>query len=169
MHKEKQKPLRQAPYLLPTLLDRLIDDEPHEKWELPQNYAVNQSRMREILQRDLSWLLNTTNLGSEVDRAETPELASSVLNYGVPPFSGKYILDRNWGRVEQIIRQVLLDFEPRLLPDTVSVTPLAEKDSDANYNVLSFQISGLVYMQPYPMEFLVQSSLDLETNRLSFS
>ena len=34
------------------------------------------------------------------------------------------------------------------------------------YNVLTFEISGHIQMQPYPMEFTVQSNVDLETNRI---
>lgn len=39
--------------------------------------------MREILQRDLTYLLNTTNREDEIDRTRYPEAASSTINYGV--------------------------------------------------------------------------------------
>lgn len=153
--------------LLPTLLDRLVDNAPHEKTESPDAYAVSPGQMREIVQRDLSWLLNTTNLEDEIDREAMPLVASSVLNYGVPAFAGRFVDERNWQEVERIVRRAVLEFEPRLLPETLEVVPLSN-DHSSSYNVLRFEIRGLVHMQPYPMEFLVQSSLDLETSRLSF-
>ena len=32
---------------------------------------------------------------------------------------------------------------------------------------LSFRFSGLIHMDPYPMAFTAQSSLDLETGRMN--
>jgi type VI secretion system protein ImpF len=160
---------RPSPHLLPTLLDRLIDNHPQSKVEAPQEYAVSSSHMKEIVQRDLSWLLNTTNLIDELSQVDMPLVNSSVLNYGVPPFAGRFMTERNWHDIEKIIRQAVTDFEPRLLPETLQVVPIGDQEKETSYNVLWFEIRGLVHMQPYPMEFLVQSSLDLETNRLTFS
>jgi len=168
-HKPPTPPGRRpSALLLPTLLDRLVDHAPRERHETPESYAVSPAHMREIVQRDLAWLLNTTNLEDEIDREAMPHVAASVLNYGVPPFAGKYMMERNWQDIERIIRQAVIDFEPRLIPETLEVIPAGNSDGDASYNVLLFEIHGWVHMQPYPMEFLVQSSLDLETSRLSF-
>lgn len=153
--------------LLPTLLDRLVDNAPHQQTESPDAYAVSPSQMREIVQRDLSWLLNTTSLEDEIDREAMPWVASSVLNYGVPAFAGRFVAERNWQEVERIVRRAVMAFEPRLLPETLEVVPMVDEHA-SSHNVLRFEIRGLVHMQPYPMEFLVQSSLDLETSRLSF-
>lgn len=166
----KSSPTRRAinTYLLPTLLDRLVDDEPRQQTETPESYAVSPERMRAIVQRDLVWLLNTTNLADEIDASLYPQAATSVLNYGVPPFAGGFISERNWNEIERIVRHAILTFEPRFLGESLQIIPLADVSSDQNYNVLSFEIRGLVHMQPYPMAFLVQSSLDLETRRLVF-
>lgn len=155
-------------YLLPTLLDRLVDDEPSKKTEAPEAYAVSPERMRAIVQRDLVWLLNTTSLDDEIDAALYPQVVSSVVNYGVPPFAGTFIAQRNWGEIERIVRRAITTFEPRFLSDSLRIVPLIDASSDQNYNVLSFEIRGLIHMQPYPMEFMVQSTLDLETRRLAF-
>jgi type VI secretion system protein ImpF len=124
--------------------------------------------MRAIVQRDLLWLLNTTSLEDEIDAALYPQVISSVVNYGVPPFAGTFIAQRNWAEIERIVRRVIETFEPRFLPQNLQITPLVDASSDQHYNVLSFEIRGLIHMQPYPMEFIVQSSFDLETRRLIF-
>jgi type VI secretion system protein ImpF len=154
--------------LLPTLLDRLVDNAPTTGIEVPEHYAMSASQMREVVQRDLSWLLNTTSLEDEINRALYPEAAASVINYGVPPFAGTFMGTRRWEEVDRIIRRAILDFEPRLLPESLQIVPLTPPGGEHQYNVLLFEIRGLVYMRPYPAEFMVQSSLDLETSRLQF-
>jgi type VI secretion system protein ImpF len=46
------------------------------------------------------------------------------------------------------------------------VRPLSKEHDSANYNVLTFEIAGHILMQPYPIEFLVQSAVDLENSRI---
>lgn len=165
---EEHAPIQAKTHLLPTLLDRLLDDNPSAKTELPKDYAVTQKRMREIVQRDLAWLLNTTSLEDEINRVLYPAAASSVVNYGVPAFAGSYVSERSWADIELIIRRAIHDFEPRLDSKRLRVVPLVEAGSGPLYNILYFEIRGVLHMQPYPVEFMVQSSLDLETSRLTF-
>lgn len=154
--------------LLPTLLDRLLDDAPGEQTEAPEDYAVSPRRMREIVQRDLSWLLNTTSLEDEIDRKAMPLAALSVINYGVPPLAGSYLSQRQWAEIELVVRRAITEFEPRILPETLAVVPLEDPRGDPHYNVVQFEIRGMVHMQPYPTEFMVRSSLDLESRRVVF-
>jgi type VI secretion system protein ImpF len=62
-----RSPRRADSHFLPTLLDRLRDDAPHRRTEAPGEYAVTRSQLRDIVQRDLAYLLNTTNLGNQID------------------------------------------------------------------------------------------------------
>lgn len=162
-------PRRASTYLLPTLLDRLRDDEPQQHTEAPDAYAVTRAQMRDILQRDLAFLLNTTSIEDQIDRARYPKAAASTVNFGVPPLAGAYIASRKWTQIEQTIRRAILDFEPRLIPATLAVTPRVKDPGDNHYNVLLFEIRGLIHMDPYPLELLVQSSIDLETSRMHVS
>jgi len=155
--------------LLPTLFDRLRDDAPSRESESPSEYTVTPSRMREIVQRDLTFLLNTTNAEDLIDRDRYPEAAASSINFGVPPLAGSYLSERKWEDIERIIRRALKDYEPRLLPETVIVLPLVKEDAQAQYNVLLFEIRALIDLKPYPLEFTVQSSVDLETSRMSIT
>lgn len=72
-----------------------------------------------------------------------------------------------WADIETIIKQAITDLEPRLVPDSPSVAPLPDMDGKVQYNALAFEVRGLICMDPYSMEFLVQSSLDLETSRFN--
>lgn len=152
---------------LPTLFDRLCDDAPSESVEAPEVYASSRAQMRHIIQRDLALLLNTTDQSDLVDRTRFPEAAQSTINFGVPALAGGYLSEKKWADIEAMIRRAILCFEPRLLPETLIVRPLQKEQASAHYNVLTFEISGHIQMQPYPLEFTVQSQVDLETNRIA--
>lgn len=151
---------------LPTLFDRLCNDAPGEEVEAPEAYASDRSRMREIVQRDLELLLNTTDQSDLLDAERHAEACRSTINYGVPALAGGYLSEKKWADIEAMIRHAILTFEPRLMPQTLVVRPLIKEHTAAHYNVLTFEISGHIHMQPYPLEFMVQSNVDLETSRI---
>ena len=162
-------PRRANSHLLPTLLDRLRDDAPHRQSEAPEEYTVTRKQMRDIVQRDLAYLLNTTSIEDRIDRARHPQAAASTVNFGVPPLAGTFVASRQWNDVEHIISRAIGDFEPRLIPDSLVVSPRTNADANSageHHNVLAFEVRGLIHMDPYPLEFMVQSSLDLETSEI---
>ncbi|MDR5741425.1 type VI secretion system baseplate subunit TssE [Caballeronia sp. LZ019] len=153
-------------HLMPALIDRLRDDAPHRRTEAPGEYAVTRAQLREIIQRDLSYLLNATNLGSEIDAGRYPLVAASTVNFGVPPLAGAFMASRKWSDIEQTIKDAIFAFEPRLVPNSLQVVPCSEGDRHGRHNEVAFEIRGMIDVEPYPLEFLVQSSLDLESSRL---
>lgn len=152
--------------LLPTLFDRLRDEAPSRSSESPSDYAATPGQMREIIQRDLGFLLNTTNAEDLIDRARFPEAAASTVNFGVPPLAGSYLSEHRWADIERIIRRAIADHEPRLRADSVTVRPLAREGASDPYNVLLFEIRALIDLRPYPLALMVQSAVDLETGRM---
>ena len=154
--------------LLPTLFDRLRDEAPSRTSESPSDYTVTPAQMRDIVQRDLAHLLNTTNAEDLIDRTRHADAASSTINFGVPPLAGSYLSERKWVDIERIIRRAIQDYEPRLIPETVTVVPLMKEGGAAEeYNVLLFEIRAMINLRPYPLELTVQSAVDLETDRMS--
>ncbi|TKC89373.1 type VI secretion system baseplate subunit TssE [Trinickia terrae] len=151
---------------LPSLLDRLMDDEPQRKSERPDAYAPDHEGMRRIVQRDLSLLLNTTNLDDEIDMSSYPAAAASAVNYGIPALSGSYLTDRNWESIEKLIRLAITRFEPRLIPESLRIRPINSKEP-MRYNKLMFEIQGLMQWSPYPLEFRIQSLFDVEMNKVT--
>ena len=103
-----------ASRLNPTLFDKLVADLEIEGLREPENdrrgaaastsamrfYTVprierfNEAALRSTVRRELSWLLNTTNLGAVQDLTPYPEVRTSVLNYGVPDLAGKALTKR---------------------------------------------------------------------------
>lgn len=153
---------------LPTLLERLCDDEPSQSSESPEAYVVGKGELKRIIQRDLMYLLNTINQDDLIDAQRWPHVAMSTANYGVQAFAGGHVASKRWEDVEQIICQAIWLFEPRIVAHTLQVRPVLQQGGFANYNVLSFEITGHIHMQPYPLEFTVQSSFDMESSRFNF-
>ncbi|MBX5230608.1 type VI secretion system baseplate subunit TssE [Rhizobium sp. NLR9b] len=143
----------------PSLLDRLTDDEPRAVFEPPHSYSFSLSQIRALILRDLSWLLNTTQLAATIDLKSYPHVAASTLNYGVCPLGGHIIDGPDTAALGQEIAASLRRFEPRLLADSVSVTILKDADSIGS---LGFKIEAHFWAQPVPLRIVVRTDLDPE-------
>ena len=77
-----------AERLQPSLLDRLTDESPTELKERREDRVIDLRQLRDIIQRDLSWLLNTADAGQLVDENLYPNVSRSVLIVGIAHFSG---------------------------------------------------------------------------------
>ncbi|WMD20259.1 type VI secretion system baseplate subunit TssE [Achromobacter seleniivolatilans] len=151
---------------LPSLFDRLRDNEPRSKHERPDAYSPNAAGMQRLIQRDLALLLNTCNLGAALDTARYPQAARSAVNYGLPPLSGTLRASHSPATIEKLVRDTIVTFEPRLIPETLSVRVLPQSRR-GTYNVIQLEIKALMHWSPYPLEFLVQSRYDLESSHAS--
>jgi type VI secretion system protein ImpF len=161
----KAAPRRADARLLPTLIDRLRDDAPQRKHEALGEYTVSRAQLREIIQRDLAYLLNCTSAEAHLDCVRYPEAAASTVNFGVPSLAGAYIATHRRDEIERAILRAIRVFEPRLIADSLSVV-LSDRGGEPRFNSLMFEIRGMIRMDPYPLEFMVQSTLDLESSRL---
>jgi type VI secretion system protein ImpF len=149
--------------LQPALLDRLLDDAPAVQQEAPEAKAISRNRLRDIVLRDLGWLFNASCALTDIDERRFPHARRSVLNFGMPCLSGKLVSRIELYDLEQALRQAILDFEPRILVGTLVVTGRRLADELAHHNVLQFEIAAELWSQPYPIELLLRTDVDLET------
>ncbi len=149
--------------LQPALLDRLTDDEPDQRQEALQNAVVSKGRLKRMVLRDLVWLLNTTAYHTNDQLDQYPEVRRSVVNFGIPVLSGKNFSGVDWRDLERQIHEAILIFEPRILPESLSVKAFAPSDPLGHHNLLQFELHGELWSMPYPIELLLRSELDLET------
>jgi len=154
--------------LQPSLLDRLTDDEPGKRQETGEKQTISMRRLRQAVLRDLAWLLNTTNLAASDDLEAYPEVERSVLNYGFAELSGHLVAGMDIARLERLLRKAVQDFEPRILPNTVRVRTLENKNGD-NHNRLMFEIEGKLWATPAPTHLLVRTQIDLEEGNVTVS
>ena len=152
--------------LQPSLLDRLTDDDPDHTVEPMQAATMSRARLRRAVLRDLAWLFNTTNLETEIGFEGHPHARASTINYGVASIAGTKLSDIDFGDIDHALRDAIVAFEPRLLPDTVQVKSIATEDLLAQHNTLAFEVRAKLWSVPYPLELLLRSKLDLETGEV---
>lgn len=152
--------------LQPSLLDRLTDEEPDKKQEPRERRALTFTQLRQAVKRDLGWLLNTTNLATvEENLGDYPYVARSVLNYGIPDLTGRAVSGVRVDEIQRLLRQAILDFEPRILKNSLKVRVVIQSE-EMSKNAVRFEIDGELWAEPVPLHLLLQSELDFETGHV---
>jgi type VI secretion system protein ImpF len=154
--------------LQPSLLDRLTDHEPGKSQEAREQRVFSLSRLREAVLRDLTWLLNTTHLQAGEDLEPYPEVARSVLNYGIPDLSGISVSGTDVPGLERALRQAISEFEPRILRDSLRVR-LEINEAQMSRNAMTFLIEGELWAEPVPLRLYLKSEIDLDTGEATVS
>jgi len=147
--------------LQPSLLDRLCDDESANTQESREQRVLSIRRLRQSVLRDIAWLLNAVSLESVQSLDKYPEAAKSVINFGIPDLSGHNLSHNDIGLIEKRIRKAILNFEPRILPNTLNIKVIST--DSYNHNAMNFDIEGDLWMQPVPLRLYLKTQLDLET------
>ena len=156
-HIDKNKKLR------PSILDRLLDDEPHNQVELDTGREQKLVQLRNSVRRDLETLLNTRYRVVEPPE-EFEQLELSLLNYGLPDLATVNTL--NMKKKNEFIfdlEKLLRDFEPRF--KTVKVN--FKKNKDKNDRTLRFSIDATLYADPFPEIVVFDSVLEPVTRTVN--
>ena len=148
--------------LQPSLLDRLTDLAPAQKRDGPDQQSLTGAQLRQAVLRDLSALLNTTNLSTIQDLSGTPLAAKSTLNYGIPGFAGLIESDARANALERELADAIRAYEPRIRPDTLRVRARGSREDDSN-PALVFEISGELWAQPVPLQLFLETAIEVET------
>jgi type VI secretion system protein ImpF len=135
--------------------------------------VVSAEVLREAVRRDIEALFNTERFeatplltASEADLIgddppsldDFPEVRRSVVNYGVPSFSGRSARDFDREELAREIRSVLAAFEPRLKENATKVTV---NNGDKNVG-LSIEIDAVLMMSPSPERLRLRTMIDLD-------
>ncbi|MBP4052050.1 type VI secretion system baseplate subunit TssE [Chromobacterium violaceum] len=145
--------------ILPSVLDRLLDDEPGQShiesislFELPQ--------FKRALARDLEALLNTRLMPLDELMESFPQARDSLLTFGIPDLSGISLLnpdDRELLR-EQLRRSIELH-EPRL--SRVRVNLDAPREMERH---LRFRVDAVLKVHPHRPPVTFDATLQLSSN-----
>jgi type VI secretion system protein ImpF len=151
--------------LRPSLLDRLTDLHPEQTRETTVDVCVNEAQLREQVRRDLSWLFNTTRLAAGTDLAPYPQVQTSILNYGIVDLTGHLLSSISGEDLESSVRAALLNFEPRLLPESLQVLAKVAKNP-SGAAALVVEVRGDLHSEPLPLALYVRTEIDVETGRV---
>lgn len=160
--------LSQKERLQLSLLDRLSDDEPSKKSESREKRVISVSRLKELVQRDLAWLLNTVAASTNIDLDAYPEVQKSTLNYGILDLSGVNAASLNAKNIERELVKCIKHYEPRIIPRTLKIKVILASE-EMSGNTLSFEISGDLWAQPLPLQLFLKTDVDIENGNISMS
>lgn len=131
--------------------------------------------LREAVRRDIEMLFNierfeaayllsdremtaTTTPGDLL--ADYPEVRRSVVNYGVPSFSGRHGSDFDPDALARELTEVLRLFEPRLQRDSIKV-----KVTTSDKTGLRIGIDAILMLSPIPERLRLSTMIDLDNGR----
>jgi len=144
--------------ITPSVLDRLIDNEPGLSSEPVTSRYKSLSQLKQSVRRDLEWLLNTRQEITYV-APDLKELTNSVATYGLKDFSASNVKSpKDQNRLRQAIEAAVKTFEPRL--DHVVVQLEQMRDGE---RVLRFRISARLRVEPQPEPVTFDTMLQLGT------
>lgn len=115
--------------------------------------------LRDTVQREIGWILNTTQLSAALDLDGFEQVETSVLNFGVPDLAGKAISHRILLGRARSIRQSLRTFEPRLDETTLSVEPIEEVERE---NAITFLIEADIRSAVNPVPVRLKTDVEAD-------
>ena len=98
-------------------------------------------------------------------------VARSVFNYGMPDPAGHVMSDKTNNEIEEQLREAIIRFEPRILPNSLEVRALTEEEMKSQAdtpNAVGFEINGDLWAAPLPEPFRVKTQIDLESGDCVF-
>ena len=118
-------------------------------------------------ERHESWLITTDAERQRVERpgdiiAEFPHVRRSVVNFGVPAFSGRRAVDFDPDKLSREITEVVATFEPRFKRDTIRVTVDASQATG-----LRVTVEGTLMLSPVPERMRLSTTIDLDRGSAS--
>lgn len=149
--------------LLPSVLDRLIDEDPDTLQDAPRGRSEQLFALRNAVRRDLEALLNS-HCRCLSAPPELTELKQSVVEYGVRDFLAEYA-----GGLEfrESFRGALQDTIRRFEPRFIKVEVTLRDDGDRLDRTLRFRIDALMYAEPAPEPVSFDSTLDPSSQTFS--
>lgn len=134
-------------------------------YSVPRLERFNEAALRATVLRELNWLLNTTCLGSGQDLSAVPEVATSVLNYGLGDLAGTLLSRPGIEARGREIREAVVRFEPRVARGSLEVEPV---HGHGKANSVGFVIRGDIAnaVRAMPVEF--HTEVEIETGTVSF-
>jgi type VI secretion system protein ImpF len=149
--------------LQPFLIDRLVDDDPGNQKESRDRNVLSPQQLKASILRDIAWLFNTPAPVDGDGYDEFPQVANSVLNYGVPDLTGATASSVRAGDLERGFLKALHMFESRLAKHGLVVQ--VKEDMEAP-NVISLTISGEVLSNQLPERMYIKTEVDLELGQV---
>ena len=151
--------VRDNDQLLPSVFDRLIDREPTVPQDSPQSRSQVLYELKQSVRRDLQNLLNT-RWRCDIWPPDYDQLEMSLVNYGIPDFSGVNMGGpESQRRLIEIVEKAIEFFEPRF----VRFSLVQSGAQDSFDRTLRFKIEGLLRAEPAPEPVSYDTVMDVSS------
>lgn len=156
-------------------LHKLIAQTKRRKQLEASGIVVTADVLREAVRRDIEMLFNIERLEAQFlltdhEMANTtspadllsdfPLVRSSVVNYGVPSFTGKTGDSFDRDRLARELRDVLAMFEPRLKRESIKVRVNINKKTG-----MKIEIDGVLMLSPAPERLRLSTTINLDNGQ----
>ncbi|MBX3439202.1 MAG: type VI secretion system baseplate subunit TssE [Planctomycetaceae bacterium] len=156
-------PFDEEQLLVPSVLDRLIDENPRAATEIAPTRSQALREAKNSVRRDLENLLNTKRRFA-VWPQEWEDLESSLANYGVPDFSGPSFAGPTGRKALcRVLQEVIHRFEPRFRSVVVELLD----ENNQNRRSLRFRVKALLDVYPAPEVISFDSRLEPNTRTIT--
>ena len=157
-------PENESPFSIQvSLLDKLLDDEPWEKSEVPWDDYQKIGIIRRGIKRDLQDLLNS-RIRCVTWQSELSELDQSLINYGLPDFrSAGLNMAYDPDVLLKAIRRAIAIFEPRLTEVNVEL-------NREHYHVdrtFRFKIDAVLLIEHRRHPIRLETTIESRTGQIS--
>jgi type VI secretion system protein ImpF len=130
---------------------------------------ITEPQLRREVARDLESLLNTVAMESAEDIQAFPAVRNSILNFGLPDIAHRSIDEGGVDDVKDEIRTALMNYEPRLAPE--SILAMRDETVDKAELKVRFVVRAELRCEPVnvPVEFVADVELEsgsIQVNRL---
>jgi type VI secretion system protein ImpF len=121
---------------------------------------ITENTLRKEVGRDLESLMNTISFESSEDLGSFDHVRKSILNYGLPDITHRTIDEVGVGDVVQELKTALLQYEPRLMPQSIQVA--RDTSLSAHELKVRFVVRADLCCEPVnvPVEFVADIELD---------
>lgn len=142
--------------LRPSILDRLIDQDPETPMDVEKSRFVQLAELRNSVRRDLESLLNTRcRVISPLETLE--ETQDTILNYGLPDLATVNMLNLDQQQeFAKKVEDILKTYEPRFK----SVNVQYVTSHDQNDRTMRFRIDAVIWADPAPEIVVFDSVLE---------
>lgn len=153
------EPTSRRELLLPSLLDRLLDDSPDQSAEPLWHEGQVLKVIKRGLCRDLQYLLNARRPLDDIPE-QYEELRTSLLNFGLPDLQSLEMReDHDLSAICRRMEETITAFEPRL--KHVHVTPqISGQDRRPIDRRLRFVVEAELVVEPLRESIRLVSALD---------
>ena len=154
----------------PSILDKLLAGSieagarEHQHFPVPRLDRFSEADLRQVIQRDIVWLLNDIQFEAAVPLDDYPEVRTSVLNQGLPELTGRALDSDTMARRAEEITAALRAFEQRLRPETIRV--VFDTSRVETENKLYFAVSGEMRNALEESWVQFKTTVDLDDGRI---